>query len=169
MKRFIYIFIIFIFSIALSSCSQDDILSMLDNVVESDNFVIHYNESDKYCVEQVKNQLEVNSKRINNYLFCEGQSKIDVYIYPDIKSFHYVSYGYFVGFFIPQYIVANSDHGYIELVSPLNPGDAKKYNDVMDALVEKYTQLVLYSLNPKLPFFINNGMSLYLAIECEKI
>ncbi len=93
----------------------------------------------------------------------EFAENINVYIYPDLKTFHNAV-------FLPDapdWVVGAAGKNELKMVTPLNPGGAHTYNSLMLAIVHELTHTVVLNVRKqqqtRLPSWLNEGYAFYEA------
>jgi RNA polymerase sigma-70 factor (ECF subfamily) len=101
--------------------------------------------------------------RVTGKLQTQFTDKIQVLIYPDIKSFH-------AAIFMPEapdWVVAAAGKNELLMVSPLNPGDEHNYVSLIKAIVHELIHTAVLNLREQglagLPKWLNEGYAYYEA------
>ena len=107
--------------------------------------------------------LEANYIRITKDLKTNFESKIDVFIYPDLKSFH-TAINYPDS---PDWVVGAAGKNELKMVSPLNPGSVHSYESLMKAIVHELAHTIVLNLRKQglvgIPNWLNEGYAYYQA------
>lgn len=145
------------------STNRDEIVQQL----ESDHFIFYSNTDDKNILKDLSKTLEDNYERITNDLSQTLKRKVDVYIYPDLDTFHKAigesdAPDWVVGTAIPSTYK-------IQMVNPLNAG-GRQQADVMKVVIHEFTHIVIGNINSNLsriPIWLNDGVATYEAGQDE--
>ncbi len=124
---------------------------------ESDHFIFYYEASDSSVVDTITFRLEGSYDRILADLQLIVNGKIGVHIYPTLQEFHNA-----IGWpDAPDWLVGV---GWTEIhvVSPLNPGPAHSYEEIMDnVFIHEFTHICTRKINQNLPIWLNEGFACY--------
>jgi len=141
--------------------------SSLDFQIASKHFDFYSKESDNKVLDSLANILEKNYLVITDHLQTIFTERINVYIYPDLKSFH--SAIYFPD--APDWVVGAANKNELKMVSPLNPGSAHNYESLMQAIVHEFAHAVILNLREQglvvLPKWLNEGYAFYEAHQLK--
>lgn len=162
----LFIYIIMTFFI-LSSCnyksnSIQTSVSSLKKQMKIDKFVFYSEDKDKECIEDLAKSLENNYKVITDNLEVNMEGKINIYIYPDIKSLHVAMNNINAN----DGLVGTDWGDNIKIVSPLNPGSMHNYDSVKKVLIHEFTHVIESKINSNIntiPTWINEGIATYEA------
>jgi RNA polymerase sigma-70 factor (ECF subfamily) len=95
-------------------------------------------------------------------------SKIDVFIYPDVQSFHNAINVPDA----PDWVVGAANKNELIMVSPLNPGSAHTYESLIKAIVHEFTHTVVLNFRKNglvgLPNWLNEGYPYYEANQLSE-
>ena len=131
---------------------------------ESQHFAFYSTKGDIGVLDSLTVILENNYARITNRLGIQIGKKINVKVFPDIKSFH-VAIKYPDA---PDWVVGGCIGVELLMVSPLNPGSVHNYESLMQVIVHEFVHIALYnSIGDKvvtsLPKWLNEGYAQYEA------
>jgi len=131
---------------------------------ESQHFDFYSTKSDIKVLDSLAITLENNYSRITNRLGIQIEKKINVKVFPNIKSFH-VAINYPDA---PDWVVGSSIDDELLMVSPLNPGSSHTYKSLMQVVVHEFVHIaVYYTRGDKgmkgLPIWLNEGYAQYEA------
>ncbi|WP_026486581.1 gluzincin family metallopeptidase [Caldanaerobius polysaccharolyticus] len=130
---------------------------------ETNNFVFYYEKQDERAVSDMAKVLDKTYKKINTTMNFNKIGKTEVYVYPDLPTFHTKKYGYLGMILAPDWYIGDNVKDKVIIVSPLNPGPVHDYNSVVQAVVHEYVHTVIYQINKKTPKFLNEGLAGYLS------
>lgn len=142
--------------------------SSLNLEFTSQNFNFYSKEKDAKVLENLSKVLESNYLRITLDMQTSFNSKIDVFIYPDLKAFHSaISY-----LDAPDWVVGAASKNELKMVSPLKPGSVHTYESLMKAIVHELTHTVVLNFRKQglvgLPNWLNEGYAYYEAKQLDK-
>jgi len=132
---------------------------------ESQHFNFYSTSNDIKVLDSLAMTLENNYSRITNQLGIQIDKKINVKVFPNVKSFH-VAINYPDA---PDWVVGGIWNGNeLMVVSPLNPGSIHTYESLMQVIVHEFTHIaVSYARGDKgwttLPRWLNEGYAQYEA------
>jgi hypothetical protein len=131
---------------------------------ESQHFKFYSTNGDIKVLDSLALTLEKNYSRITNRLGLQIEKKINVRVFPDIKSFH-VAINYPDA---PDWVVGSCIGDELLMVSPLNPGSIHTYESLMQVIVHEFVHIaVYYAIGNKvvtgLPKWLNEGYAQYEA------
>lgn len=129
----------------------------------SKNFKFYSENEDSKALRGLSKTLENNYPRIIKNMQTTFNSKIDVFIYPNIKAFHRA-----VGYpDAPDWVVGAAGKNELKMVSPLNPGRTHTYESLMKAIVHELAHTVVLNERKNgqvgLPNWLNEGYAYYEA------
>lgn len=137
--------------------------SYLNLEFTSKHFNFYLKEEDAKVLENISKILENNFLRITADMQTDFESKIDVFIYPNLSAFH-SSIGYPDA---PDWVVGAARKNELKMVSPLNPGSIHTYESLLKAIVHELTHTVVLNFRKQgligLPNWLNEGYAYYEA------
>jgi hypothetical protein len=141
--------------------------SPLDFQIASKHFDFYSNKSDYKVLDSLANILEKNYLVITDHLQTIFTKRINVYIYPDLKSFHDA-----INFpDAPDWVVGAASKNELKMVTPLNPGSAHTFESLMQAIVHEFAHIVILNLREQglvgLPKWLNEGYAFYEAHQLK--
>jgi hypothetical protein len=129
----------------------------------SENFNFYSKKQDVEVLKGLSNVLESNYLRLTANMQTSFNSKIDFFIYPDIKSFHNAINQPNA----PDWAVGAAGKNELKMVSPLNPGSEHTYESLMKAIVHELTHTMVLNFRKQglvgLPNWLNEGYAYYEA------
>ncbi len=106
--------------------------------LNSEHFNYYSNDSDIKALDSLSKELEASYTKITGDFKVNFSEKVRVYIYPDVTSFHkaigHPEY--------PDWVVGTGGDNELGMVSPLNPGSAHTYQDLMKTVVHEFVHVV---------------------------
>jgi len=129
----------------------------------SENFNFYSKKEDTKVLENLSKTLESNYSRLTSAMQTSFDSKIDVFIYPELQSFHSaINYPD-----APDWVVGAASKNELKMVSPLNPGSEHSYESLMKAIVHELTHTVVLNIRKQgllgLSNWLNEGYAYYEA------
>lgn len=137
---------------------------LLNLAKESQHFNFYTTQGDIKVLDSLAINLENNYSRITNHLGVKIDKKINVKVFPDLKSFHAaINYPD-----APDWVVGSCNGDELMMVSPLNPGSIHTYESLMQVIVHEFAHIaVSYARGDKgwttLPRWLNEGYAQYEA------
>ena len=131
---------------------------------ESPHFKFYSTGGDIKVLDSLAITLENNYSGITNHLGVKIDKKINVKVFPDVKSFHAaINYPD-----APDWVVGTCYGDVLMMVSPLNPGSVHTYASLMQVIVHEFVHIaVSYACGDKgvtvLPRWLSEGYSQYEA------
>lgn len=139
--------------------------NLLECRKETEYFKFFCVENDELCLEKLSEILEYNYKKILYDLNLTLEKKVEVRIYPDMKTFHKNIVGNIDS---PDWLVGITQHGIIHIVSPLNPGPAHKYDSILKIAVHEFIHILVKKINSQGVWrFLDEGLALFGAEQLE--
>ena len=137
--------------------------SSLSLEFKSEHFEFYSKKQDAEVLDALSKVLESNYIRITSNMLTSFDSKINVFIYPDLKAFHSaINYPD-----APDWVVGAASKNELKMVSPLNPGSVHSYQSLMKAIVHELTHTVVLNFRKQglvgLPNWLNEGYAYYEA------
>ncbi|MFL0354753.1 peptidase MA family metallohydrolase [Xanthomarina sp. GH4-25] len=134
----------------------------------SDHFNYYSKKEDKKVLDSLSKALESNYLRITTEMQTNFNSKIDVFIYPDLKTFHSAINSTDA----PDWVVGAASKNELQMVSPLNPGSEHTYQSLIKAIVHELTHTVVLNIRKQglvgLPNWLNEGYAYYEAKQLNE-
>ena len=107
---------------------------------ESQHFAFYSTHGDIEVLDSLAITLENNYSRITNRLGIQIGGKINVKVFPNVRSFHDgINYPD-----APDWVVGSSIDDELLMVSPLNPGSYHTYKSLVQVLVHEFVHIVVY-------------------------
>ena len=131
---------------------------------ESQHFNFYSTNSDIKVLDSLATTLENNYSRITNHLRTQIDKRINVKVFPNLKTFHAaIKYPD-----APDWVVGSCNGDELMMVSPLNPGSIHTYESLMQVIVHEFVHIaVSYARGDKgwttLPRWLNEGYAQYEA------
>ncbi|MBU1369085.1 MAG: hypothetical protein KJ578_04025 [Bacteroidetes bacterium] len=155
--------IVFFVCLALPNLNGQNTDS-LSLVKESQHFAFYSTKADIGVLDSLAIILEKNYARITNRLGIEIDKKINVKVFPDVKSFH-IAVNYPDS---PDWVVGSCVGDELLMVSPLNPGSVHSYESLMQVVVHEFVHIAVYytcgdKVLSALPKWLNEGYAQYEA------
>jgi hypothetical protein len=142
--------------------------SSLDLEYASENFNFYSKKQDLKVLESLSNVLESNYLRLTQDMQTSFSTKIDVFIYPDVRSFHNAINQPDA----PDWAVGAASRNELKMVSPLNPGSAHSYESLMKAIVHELAHTIVLNFRKQglvgLPNWLNEGYAYYEANQLNE-
>lgn len=131
---------------------------------ESQHFNFYSTNGDIKVLDSLAITLENNYSRITNHLRIRIDKKINVKVFPNVKTFH-VAINYPDA---PDWVVGSCNGDELMMVSPLNPGSVHTYESLMQVIVHEFVHMaVSYARGDKgwtaLPRWLSEGYAQYEA------
>jgi len=134
----------------------------------SENFNFYSKKQDVKVLEDLSNVLESGYLRLTKDMQTSFNSKIDVFIYPNIKSFHNAINQPDA----PDWAVGAASKNELKMVTPLNPGSEHSYESLMKAIVHELTHTIVLNFRKQglvgLPNWLNEGYAYYEANQLDE-
>jgi len=129
----------------------------------STHFEFYSKEKDRETLNDLAKKLENNYTEITSHMSTVFEDKIQVYIYPDLATFHKaINYPD-----APDWVVGAAGKNELKIVSPFNPGSVHSYESLMQAVVHEFTHTVVLNIREHgavgLPNWLNEGYAYYEA------
>ncbi len=134
----------------------------LDQQMETEHFVFHYSVKEANApkvLSDLKKSFEGCYGRVTTALKQVPAGKSDVYLYPDISSYHTA----FSWQNLPSSSVGQYYNGAVYMASPANPGTEHTYSDCITIAVHEFVHLVIDLFGRRQPTYLNEGLASYMA------
>lgn len=131
--------------------------------LEQEHFTIYYEKQDENAAADIAGRLQKGYDRISQSIRLRSDYKTEVYIYGTQKELHMKKYGLLGLLFGPDWYIGDNIGNKVIIVSPNSPGKQHDYESVADAALHEYVHTLMWSLNPKLSKFLNEGMAGYVS------
>ncbi|MCX7773811.1 MAG: hypothetical protein N2376_11940 [Clostridia bacterium] len=135
---------------------------------ETDHFTLSYfstdfSDKDKECINKIIDSMESGYARmVENYKMSFGYKK-DIEIHKDHKQLH-IAMGIPDA---PDWACGGYGYGKILAASPLLPTPMTNYDCLINTPFHEYVHLIVQSINPKTPRWLNEGIAFYEAKDHE--
>lgn len=140
-----------------------------ESSIETEHFIIHYNESDTNTANNISQTLENNYERITKSFNVNIAEKYNIIIYPTENLFkksrlHDVYNGIhtssITGYFLP-------DTNKIKILSPNDPDSWSLKSNLESLIIHEFTHAVIMQINPDIPSYLNEGVANYMSNNME--
>jgi hypothetical protein len=137
--------------------------------METEHFVIQYNESDSDIANNISQIVESNYERITRSFNINMDEKYNIIIYPDANVFkkarlHDVYNGIntnaVTGYFLP-----NTDK--IKILSPNDLDSWSLESNLESLIIHEFTHAVIMQINQDIPSYLNEGVANYMSNDME--
>lgn len=125
---------------------------------ETGHFVFYCMDQDVKALDDLAKALEGCYERTTTDLGRTPSGKVKVNIYPDIDSFHNAMGRPNA----PDWSVGEAKNGALYMTSPLNPGPAHNYDDMLQIAVHEFVHIII-SLFGNVPSYLHEGVACYEA------
>ena len=126
---------------------------------ETEHFAFWCTNQDVEALEALAEALEGCYDRVTSDLGKAPSGKTEVHIAPGLKAYHNM-----IGRpNAPDWSAGEAYNGAIYMVSPLNPGPAHKYDDMIILAVHEYVHVVVEQFGRRQPPYLNEGIACYEA------
>lgn len=126
---------------------------------ETDHFLFYCTDRDTQALDDLSETLEDCYERVTSDLGKVPSGKTRIYISPDLETYHNV-----VGRpNAPDWSVGTAGNGEVYIVSPLNPGPTKDYDDMLTVAVHEYVHVVVQEFGRWQPSYLDEGIACYEA------
>ena len=133
--------------------------------VETQHFIINYNEEDKDCQDDVASLLESSYFRIAMTFEQKFDDKLIIEIYTNLKELHLA-----LGFpDAPDWIRGGLGSGKIIIASPLNPPPGSGYSNVVNTAVHEFIHIILNKINNNIPRWLDDGVASFEAKDNNEV
>lgn len=131
--------------------------------IEKPHFIVYYERKDENAAIDIISRLEKGYNLVANSISISPKYKTEVYIYSNLDKFHIKKYGLFGKIIAPEWYIGDNIKNKVIIVSPNSPGKQHNYEDTADAALHEYIHTLMWSINPRLSKFINEGMAGYIS------
>lgn len=125
---------------------------------ETEHFVFYCMDQDVKALDDLAEALEGCYERTTTDLGKMPSGKVKVNIYPDIDSFHNAMGRSNA----PDWSVGEAKNGALYMTSPLNPGPAHNYDDMLQIAVHEFVHIII-NLFGNVPSYLHEGVACYEA------
>lgn len=129
---------------------------------ETDHFILNCLETDQAATDELALQAENFYDQLTHDLNHNYSQKIEINIYPDVKSFHEATNQPTA----PDWIIGKSEGNIIYSVSPLNPGPDHSADSIACSIKTSMTVSFIrekYNNHQSIPRWLHQGVGLYKA------
>ena len=153
--------------IALLAAVQSVPIFVLKNAgmekMETENAYIYYDKGHIASAEMIRDKLEDTINSIRVKLGYEDAEKATVYVYEKQSSLHIRKLGYITLLLAPDWYIGDNKGRIALIVSPLAEVNGHSQESILSALPHEIVHTYNYQTNPKLSYFIDNGVATYLS------
>lgn len=127
------------------------------------SFNFYLEDKDLSVINDLAKTLTENYLQLTEIMKTNFSEKIDVIIYPDIKTFHKAINLESA----PDWVVGAAGKNELKMVSPLNPGSVHNYESLTKAIVHELCHTVIINMREQgkvgLPKWLDEGFAFYYA------
>lgn len=160
-NHLIYILIIAI--ILLQSIPVFKLKPIDNNVLTGHHVNVYYEATDEKGGTDVFNTLEACAEKIKNKLNYTSTDIINVYVYKTHFSFYIRNFGLISPLFLPNWYIVNNKKNSALITSPYAKALSYDYDSIILASIYSLINSMNHQINPKLSYWLNNGIAGYLC------
>ena len=149
-----------------SNTQTDNIENNMILRLSSNHFNFYCIQQDEVVLDTISYLMESACNRLENLLNYPINDTIDVYIYPDLETFHYYA-EWPSGVDRPDWFVGQCvEKDVIRFASPLNPGSEHTYESVLGASVHEFGHAFNFQIvrtRARIPLWLFEGFASFAA------
>lgn len=124
---------------------------------------VYYQSGDDKGAKEVYNLLESTAKEIRDKLQYTNKNKTKMYIYKEQKSLHIRKAGFITLLFAPSWYIGDNKKDVALMVSPYAKLSSHNHDSILSAAPHELIHTINYQVNPKLSYWLDNGVAGYLS------
>jgi hypothetical protein len=124
---------------------------------------VYYQNGDEKGASEVFELLEDTAMQIRQKLQFSNDSKTKMYIYKEQRSLHIRKAGLITLLFAPSWYVGDNKKDVALMVSPYAQVSSHNHDSILSAAPHELIHTINYQINPKLSYWIDNGVAGYLS------
>lgn len=132
-------------------------------VKEGQYVIVYYQKGDDKGAQEVFNLLETNASKIRQKLDFSETSKTRMYIYRKQSTFHMRKAGLITLLIAPKWYIGDNKGDTALMVSPYSDVSVHDHDSILSAAPHEMIHTINYLVNPKLSYWIDNGVAGYLS------
>lgn len=136
-----------------------------DKTLETENFIINYNEIDEEVIDKVAHVLEDNYNRITKHLQETLDEKVCIEIQHNINELHNALDLKNA----PLWIRGGLGKDRIIIASPLNPPKGSDFYNVVNTAVHEFAHFIIHKINRNIPRWLDEGIASYEAKDNSEV
>jgi hypothetical protein len=140
----------------------------LSNKKSVNHFIFYYDKQDKNSIGDIAGVLNDNFEKItSNYEADADEKRIQIYIYPDLTTFHEA-----IGWpDAEDWVVGTASGGdAVKMVSPNNADASHNYDQMLQVAVHEFTHIVIANIEKTtaIPRWLSEGIAEYEAEQMDE-
>ncbi len=124
--------------------------------------IIYHEGEDLRTLEEINRLLEVQQEKTQDF-FGMPIPKRSLFVYKNQKEMQRQKHPFVTLFVGPDWYIGDNIKDRALIVSPNTEVNGHSYQSILGAIPHEYVHTVVYSLNPKCPLWLNEGVALYLS------
>lgn len=125
--------------------------------------IVYYQKGDEKGAQEVFDLLESKAKEIREKLEFSEPVKTKMYIYKSQSTFQMKKAGLITLFFAPKWYIGDNKGDTALMVSPYTKVAVHDHDSILSAAPHEMIHTINYLINPKLSYWIDNGVAGYLS------
>lgn len=131
--------------------------------LETENAYIYYDRGNLTSAEMIRDKLDDTIEDIRFKLGYEDGEKATIYVYEKQSSLHIRKLGFITLLIAPDWYIGDNKGQIALIVSPFAEVNGHSQESILSALPHEIVHTYNYQTNPKLSYFIDNGVASYLS------
>lgn len=125
--------------------------------------ILYYEPGDKKGANEVYGILDRNAMDIRKKLNLSDSRPTKVYVYAKQSSLFIRKYGLITLLIAPEWYIGDNKGDKLLMVSPYANVTGNDHDSIISATIHELVHTINYQINPRLSYWINNGVATYLA------
>lgn len=137
-------------------------------VLKGENVIVYYQGTDEKGAQKVFNVLENTAEEVRKKLGIAEDKLTEVYVYGRQDSLWIRKFGFITLLFAPEWYIGDNKGEKVLLVSPYAKVKGHDFNSILDAATHELVHTYNYRVNPKLSYWIDNGVATFISRQLPR-
>ncbi len=125
--------------------------------------ILYYQPQDEKGAKEIYSILDLSALDIRKKLNFSDSKPTEVYVYAKQSSLFIRKYGFITLLIAPEWYIGDNRGDKVLMVSPYANVRGNDHDSIISAAIHELVHTINHQINPKLSYWIDNGVATYLA------